>query len=325
MISRQKEKKMETNFEEKYVACIERLKSVGKPDYPQDQISCYSDFVELMALFSGEDGISFGDILDSFYGEPDEKTDAEKKDDDEVFVRRIFSFIDERIYLYAATYPFEKKNDSLYLKHNITENEKYYVLLLISSQLDIFKSFQSDLTTDFETLSFEALKTFLPTAAVVKQFGKNADYRGTAKDKIKSLSVDIGIPVDLYEISQIGERNNQERGLDVIGWLPFADKCQNKVVFLGQCACGKGFESKQHDTRRFESYLVFYKTKPQHTLFIPYSLINIHEGKFYHNFIEKDYLVFERKRMVTLLSGNNIYNQLLSRELVEKCVSHISV
>lgn len=323
MILKPNEKKMAMTFDDRYDACIERLRNTGKPDFPQDQISHYSDFIELMTLFSGEDGISVGDIMDLFFGEPDEETDAQRKDNEEAFINSIFYSIDERIYLYADAYPFERKSDSLYLKQNISENEKYYVILLISSQLDIFRSFQSDLTTDFETLSFETLKTFLPTA-IVKQFGKNTEYTGSAKDKIISLSVDIGIPYDNYAISQIGERNNQERGLDVIGWLPFEDKCQNKVVFLGQCACGKNFEFKQHDTRRFEEYLIFYKTKPQHTLFIPYSLINISAGKFYHNYIENDYLVFERKRMVSLLKDNKIYHKLRSRNLIEKCVAHSS-
>ena len=320
MISKQKEKKMEMTFDDKYDACIECLHNIGKPDYPKDQIGLYSDYIELMVLFSGEDGISYGDILDLFYGEPDERADAEIKDNEEVFIKRIFSLMDERIVLFADAYPFEKRNNSYFLKSIISDNEKYYVFLLISSQLDIFKLFQSDLTTDFETLSFETLQKFIPNAKVIP-FGKNTNYRGTAKDKIKSLSIDIGIPIDNYEINQIGERNNQERGLDVIGWLPFDDNCQNKVVFLGQCACGKKFESKQHDTRRFEEYFLFYKTKPQHTLFIPYSLINNKEGKFYHNYIEKDYLVFERKRMVSLLRENSIYDQLLSKELIEKCIS----
>lgn len=320
MISKQKEKKMAMSFDEKYSDAIKRLDEIGMPDYPRQQLDYFADFVELLALFSGKDGVSYGDIQDQFFGEPDEKTDAELKDDDEAFLKEIFLRIDERISLYVNSYPFEKKDNSLMLKGNISENEKYYVLLLIASQLSIFKTFNTDLTTDFETLSFETLKAYLPNA-IVKQFGENTEYNGSAKVKIQKLSEDVGIDIDDYEVDQIGDRNHQERGLDVIGWLPFEDNCQNKVVFLGQCACGKKYESKQHDTRRFENYFKFYKTKPQHTLFIPYSLINVSCRKFYGNEIEKDYLVFERKRMVTLLQGNEVYKRLLSKSLVEKCIS----
>ena len=320
MISKQQGMKMETNFDNLYTNVKNRFNDIGKPDYPYDQINNYADFIELSVLFSTKDGISYGDLLDSFFGEPDENTNAEKKDENEAFLKRVFSLIDERISLYAESYPFHKNQNVLLLKESISENNKYYVFLLIASQLNIFNSFLHNLTTDFETLSYETLKKFLPNA-IIKQFGKNTDYIGNAKQKIQALSKDIGIPVNNYEVQEIGDRNNQERGLDVVGWLTFEDKCQNKIVFLGQCACGKNFESKQHDTRRFEDYLIFYKTKPQHTLFIPYSLINVKECKFYGNYIEKDYLVFERKRILSLLNGNKIYNKLLSKELIEKCVN----
>ncbi|MDO5342495.1 MAG: hypothetical protein Q4F69_08600 [Bacteroidia bacterium] len=319
MISKQKEKKMAMSFDEKYEDAIKRLKEIGKPDYPRCQLDYYADFVELLALFSGKDGVSYGDVQDQFFGEPDEKTDAGKKDKDESFLKEIFSRIDERISLYAKSYPFEKKDNALLLKEDISENEKYYVLLLIASQLSIFESFNSDLTTDFETLSYESLKSYLPNNAVVKQFGENTEYKGNAVTKIRTLAKDIGFSLNNYAISQIAINNNQERGLDVIGWLPFEDKCQNKVIILGQCACGKKYEYKQIETRRFASYFDFYTTEPQHSLFVPYSLINIRENKFYGDEIKA--LVFERKRIVTLLQGNNIYNSLLSKSLVERCIN----
>ena len=321
MISKQKEKKMGMSFDDKYADAIKRFKAVGMPDYPRYQLDYYADFVELLTLFSGKDGISRGDIQDQFFGEPDEKTDAEKKDKDESFLKEIFSRIDERISLYTDSYPYEKKSDSdvLCLKANVTDNEKYYLFLLFASQLDIFNSFNADLTTDFETLSFESLKSYLPNNAIIKQFGKNTEYQGNAVSKIKALSKDIGFPLNNYAISQIGEHNNQERGLDVIGWIPFKDKCQNKVVVLGQCACGKKYEYKQIETPRFASYFELYTTKPLHSLFIPYSLINVRENKFYGDEIKA--LVFERKRIVSLLQGNEIYERLLSKQLVEKCIN----
>lgn len=319
MTLNQKEKKMEMSFDAKYASCINNLRNIGKPDFPEHQINLYADYIEIIVLFSHDDGISEGDVNDLFFGEPDEESDAARKDKQEAFIKRIFDLIDERIASFAGLYPFVKKDGVLYLKQDISNDSKYYITLLISSQLDVFKSFQPDLTTDFETLSYESLRKYLPSGEV-RQFGKNTTYKGNAREKIRSLSKEIDIPINEYEVSQIDERNNQERGLDVIGWLPFKDNCQNKIVFLGQCACGKKFESKQHDTRRFEEYFYFYKARPQHTLFIPYSLINVSAGKFYHDFIERDYLVFERKRMVTLLSGNHVFDRLISRNLIERCI-----
>ncbi len=323
----------EMTFDQKYAECKDHIHSIAYNSYGRSEINQFADVVELLALFKKESGVSKGDVGDFLYGENDntsaddnndEVNESENNDRKELFVDTIFKILNDRVVLYANLYPFVITNNILYIKDAIDINEKNYIFLLISSSLDIFKQFQPVLTTDFETVSYKAFKNYLPTATI-KQFGKNSEYAGNAKNKIMQLANDLGLPINEDEISQVNERNNQERGLDIVGWIPFEDNCQNKIVFLCQCACGKNFEHKQHDTRRFENYYIFYKTKPQHTLFIPSSLINIDNQKFYHSdYIENDYLVFERKRIVSLLKGDNIVNNLSSRELVERCLADTS-
>ena len=311
---------MPVSFEDKFSACIQNFANISKPDYTKSELNYYADFIELTALFSNQDGITLGDVQDRFFGEKDYE-DAGKRDEDEIFLQDIFQLISERVLIYENDYPFSYTDSQiLTLKSDLTTNNKLYISLLISSKLNIFNEFRTDLTTDFETISYSVLKQFLPTNSKVKKFGKNTDYEGNAIEKIKQLADDLDLMVDDYELSQVGERNNQERGLDIIGWLPFNDKCGNKVILLCQCACGKQYESKQHDTRRFENYLKFYKTNPQHTMFIPYSLINVRAKKFYHSdYIEKDYLIFERKRILEY-HKDDIFKSLESFKIVNKCV-----
>jgi hypothetical protein len=311
-------------FENKFTECIQKFKDTDKPDYTKSEINNYADFIELFALFEKGNGVTFGDVQDRFFG-VEEYCNSEARDKDESFLNTVFEVIKERISLYTDEYPFEyQDNEILLLKQNLSIKNKLYLSLLISSQLDIFNPFQSDLTADFEMVSYAVLKEFLPAKAVVKEFGKNTQYRGNAKSKIKQLAHDLDLQVEVYELNQVSERNTQERGLDIIAWLPFADKCGNKVIFLCQCACGKKYESKQHDTRRFENYLRFYKTKPQHTLFIPYSLIKVQERKFYHSdYIEQDYLVFERKRILEYHNDHSIENSETFK-VVEKCIDFMS-
>ncbi|PGH40608.1 MAG: hypothetical protein CRN43_02005 [Candidatus Nephrothrix sp. EaCA] len=96
----------------------------------------------------------------------------------------------------------------------------------------------------------------------------------------------------------------------------------NLLIFLAQCACGKNYESKQHDVRRFKNYLNFYKVDPIHVMFIPYSLINRREKKFYHSdLFEQDYLIFERKRIIEFYDIVN-FNALESFKIVESCISY---
>ena len=313
---------MAMSFDDKFAQCIRNLDEVDRPDYPKDDTNLYADFVELLAVFSKGDGVAHGDVLDRFFGEPDENNSSEINDANESFVDEIFSMIEERKFLYAGQYPFEFGDEqTVRLKVDLTTPQKLYLFLLLSSSLNFFKAFNSEITTDFEKVSYEAIRSFLPNA-IVKPFGKHSEYKGTAKEKIEKLAEDIGLPTDDYEIGNIGERNNQERGLDIVSWLPFEDKCQNKVVFLCQCACGKQFESKQHDIRRYEHYYRFYRTKPQRTLFVPYSLINPKENKFYHSdYVEDDYLLFERLRIINLSKQKEeVFRQLKSNNLVERCI-----
>jgi hypothetical protein len=313
---------MAMSFDDKFLVCLQNIDNINKPDYTSSELNYYADFVELLTLFSGEDGITQGDIQDRFFGEKDYKN-AQERDTDETFIRTIFLLIVERISLYADTYPYQY-NDSqvLSLKENLSNKNKLYISLLLSSKLNIFRSFQTELTTEFENIAFYTLRGYLPSHSVIREFGKNSHYTGNAKAKITQLAKDLNIEIKHYELSQINERNQQERGLDIVGWIPFSDQCANNLLFLVQCACGKEYESKQHDTRRFKNYLSFYKTNPQQTLFIPYSLINVRDKKFYHSdYIEDDFLIFERKRILEFYN-DEAFNTSESIKIVEQCINH---
>lgn len=313
---------MAMSFDEKFDQCIHNLKNVDMPNCSKDETDSFADFVELLVIFSKGDGVAYGDIQDRFFGEPDEDNSSEGNDGNESFIDSIFRLIGERSALYGDQYPFEvEEKQVVKLKVGLSLSQKLYLFLLMSSSLSIFKSFNSEITTDFEIVSYEAIKSFLPNA-VAKPFGKSSLYQGTAKEKIKKLADDIGLPTDDDEIECIGERNVQERGLDVVSWIPFEDKCQNKIVFLCQCACGKQYESKQHDIRRYEHYYRFYKTNPQRVLFIPYALINPNNWKFYRSdCIEDNYLIFERLRIINLAKQKeNVLSSLKSTCIVERFI-----
>lgn len=177
MISKQKENRMAMTFEDKFTQCIQKFKDIDKPDYTESEINYYADFVELFTLFNKEDGVTFGDVQDRFFGVK-EYSNSEARDDDESFLNIVFEVIKERISLYVDEYPFEyQSNETLLLKQNLSVKNKLYLSLLVSSKLDIFNPFKSDLTTDFEKVSYAVLMEFLPKKAVVKEFGKHTVSR----------------------------------------------------------------------------------------------------------------------------------------------------
>lgn len=312
---------MAMTFDEKFTDCIKNFENQSSPTYVRNDLYKYADFVELVMIFSKNDAVSLGDIQDRFFGTK-AYDNASERDADENFLIEIFVLLQDRSILYNDSYPFlfDNNNTLLTVKANLTDKQKLYIYLLISSKLNIFRKFQTELTDEFEFICKDALIKYLPNNAVVKSFGRNSAYSGNAINRIKGLASDLNLAVDDYELGQVSERNNQERGLDIVGWIPFEDGCMNLLIFLAQCACGKNFESKQHDTRRFKNYLTFYKSEPIHIMFIPYSLINTREKKFYHSdLIEKDFLIFERKRIVELYDISN-FNALQSFQIVESCI-----
>ena len=312
-------------FEEKLSESIESFFDLDKPDYTENKKNLYADFIELISLFSNTDGTSFGDVLDRFFGTKD-YSNAKQRDKDEGWLIEIFAILEERTKLFSQDYPFTlDENEVLMIKTDLSWKNKMYLGMLISSKLNIFKGFSSDLTSEFETISYYVLKNFLSTKSIVKEFGKNSVYKGNAKEKIRKLALDLGLKIEEDELEGISERNNQERGLDIIGWIPFGDQCMNQLIYLAQCACGKDTESKYHDTRRFENYLKFYKTKPQHIMFIPYSLINPSKNKFYRSdLIEKDFLIFERKRILGLFDEEDTFLGLKMTKIVNGCIEHMA-
>ena len=289
----------------------------------------YADFVELVSLFSNDNYVTKSDILDRFIDQSilkKESADANRaknNDANEAFINRIFDIISDRVYLFKNDYPFEFSESRIKLlsRDIINERHKVYFLLLISSNLDIFSIFQPELTTEFETICYNVLKCYLPINAKVIEFGKNSTYSGNAKEKITQLAAELSVEIDAKTLNQIPDENKQERGLDIVGWIPSGDLIPNTLWIFCQCACGKDWTDKLSETRRYNLYYKFHRNKPVHTLFIPYSLIDVQNSYFYQSDeIPVETLFFERKRIINGIQSTEFFDKLKCKLLVEKAI-----
>lgn len=287
-----------------------------------------ADYIELKALFSS-DTLSLNDIVNSFRKEgvqisqPKKSDDidlddAEISDEDEIWIKEKFQVCENRKDALSVDYPFILTESSISLEEKLNEKQELYLFLLLSANLNYFPKYKPKLTTDFERVSYEALKSYLPHYAITRQFGKNSDYTGNAQEKIKKLAKDLNIRYDSDEIENA--TGNQERGLDIIGWVPFKDKVPNLLTILGQCACGKEWYNKKGETKRYEQYYRFKGQKPIHSMFIPYGLIK-NDSSFYQS-DEVDCLLFERFRIMENLDDLAFYKELDSKEIIESCVNY---
>ena len=294
--------------------------------YEEKKLYLYADYIELVTLFYNEVPVSVGEIMSRFRDEGvfsqrnSDQNQAEENDKNETFVRNIFSVLDERKSLFSNSYPFEYEEEELSLKANLTDKNKLYLFLLLASNLSTFKIFQYNLTSEFEKVSYQALKKYLPETAETKSFGADSEFKGYFHDKITQLAELMNVDADDKFLETCSPKSTQDGGLDIVSWLPFEDQISNFISVFVQCACGKDWKKKLNETRRFNRVLKVYLNKINHSIFIPYALINYHKSEFYeHQEFGEDTLVFERKRILSLID-ENLFDQLESKVLVEKCI-----
>ncbi len=295
--------------------------NISIPNIPRHKHHLYADYIELIALFSKSE-VTKSDILDRLFDEGlSGNNNPEIDDKNETWINEIFDLIYFRNSLFSNDYPYKIENKSLKIKNKISEKNKIYLSLLISSSLNYFKLLQLELTTEFETISYQSLLNFMPDFATVKATGKNSDYKGTAKQKIEKIASEINIEINKKELANISDRNMQEKGLDLIAWIPFEDEIPNLITFLAQCACGKDWDKKQFETGRYENYFYFYKKKPIHLMYIPYSITNI--SAFYmSDDIVGDKIIFDRKRILEFIPNTLFFNNLNSYTIVNKSIEY---
>ena len=294
--------------------------------YTKNKLYLYADYIELVAIFYNEAPVSVGEIMSRFRDEgvfDQRKSDmnqAEENDENETFVRNIFIILDERKSLFNDNYPFVCENEKISLKTTLSDKNKLYLFLLLASSLSAFKIFQSNLTSEFEIVSYQALIKYLPQTAITKSFGAGSEFKGYFNKKITQLAKLMNVELDDGVLRGFSPKNTQDGGLDIVSWIPFEDGISNFISVFAQCACGKDWKKKLSETRRFDRLLKPYLNKINHSIFIPYALINYHKSEFYeqHEFIE-DTLVFERKRILSLID-ENLFDQLDSKVLIEKCI-----
>lgn len=306
-----------------------------KQDHPWILEHLHADFIELRTLFW--DNTSFMTLQDviSYYKDNSIEVDYKESntvDDqlsspnalkDEYWNSKflsIFSIIEEREIVYGENYPFIYDREKIKIKPNLNDNHKLYLYLLISSNLNNFSSLSDILTSEFETISKNAMQGYLPNF-IVEEFGKNSEYSGNTETKIKALSTKLRIAFNQVELDNISKNASQEKGLDVIAWAPFEDGLASMIIILAQCACGKDWVKKKSDTSYYEdSYLHFLKMKPAHALFIPYGLVH-YEETFYQSDRTNAILIFERKRILDLVKNElQIFKKSNSYLIVEKCI-----
>ncbi len=291
----------------------------------------FCDYIELLALLNNGDIVSEADIYDRFLEDEriNERGGFETSEINDHWESRIsewFILLDVRQSEYGRMYPFIVENNTIKLSQEMDNQKSGYLFLLLSSTRNYIDD-NNLLTTDFERVSYEVLKDYLPSYAQVFQFGKSnvshVRYSGHITEKIDKLAEDLKSEPK-YKPHFFAPTNNGDGGLDIVSWVSFPqdiNQC-NIQVYLAQCATGDNWLSKQDDTHKFPTKYINFDGFVNYIMFIPYDGRNI-DREFTEESKMGTYLFFDRFRLLTILNDYSVFETISSfNDIVQKVIDY---
>lgn len=300
------------------------------PSCARDKTHHYCDYIELITLCDGADGLSNSDIYDRFL--EDEKIKEIGTEDgaesNEAWVAEIntwFSELAVRTSAYGEDYPFEFRRNRFLLKDNLNDYHYIYLGLLLCSSLRYIEN-SSVFSSAFEYASLCAMKEYLPELAEVHIFGVSSrnegQYTGSLENKIRKLAEDTNHPVSSRP-NTFRSGDNGDGGVDIIAWLPFDEdiNLDKKLLFIGQSASTMEWANKQHSGERLHTYLDI-ETTSLNTLYVPYDMRDYERNIKEWTRVTTD-ILFDRHRMFKLLIPERLFSGELGvefKQLIQSAV-----
>ena len=257
---------------------------------------------------------------------PEDIEEDDNPDRYTMLCNEIFKDVNLRINTYGSSYPFifDEDEESIKLKSELNNEEKLYIVLLITSNLSKLESNQNYFTSFLEIVSFEVVQELFPNADTRLFGSSNSDHALVGhfespklKDRIQELSNFINQPCK--NLSSIRDNNLGDNGLDIIAMIPTGDTLSSKPLFFIQCASSnEDWVSKQHETSRsiWSPYLEYNDTSVLHFIFIPQSYRNLANKWFSSHKIQQSVL-FDRLRICKNVSSYDRIDQTNAFKLVD--------
>jgi hypothetical protein len=273
----------------------------------------WADYIELLCIRHPDKLITVGELYDrvndeeitrSDLDEVEGELDSERDDKKMQIIIDYFNFLSTRVSLFEDFYPFifNVTNNIIQLKNNLNTKQYIYLYMLFASNLDYFKNDMSDLTSNFEFISFLSLKSTLGPSYTVEAFGvskfkKSLFNQGKLYDRIVKLAQEL----NLHLSSRIDTTlSSGDYGLDLVAWLSHDNSEAGPIIFA-QCTCGEDWDKKQFDMH-FDKWRanIEFVHPPLGKMFISKSFRD-DSGDWYNKSKPKTVL-FDRKRILDRLS-----------------------
>lgn len=252
-----------------------------------DSIHKIADWVELGTIFNGN-RLSRAKMISLL--EDNGYTDDAYYRGDEIFDSTIAE-LQRRNILYGPKSPYMIEGTIIQPNIGWEEIPEYLMCLILS----YFGAANSKGGTKlFERVSQQALRAYMHGKGKVLGFPNNNNLT-TQLDCLAN---------EMYEGR--GNRNpassDKDRGVDVVGWMPFMDERNSQLIVLMQCAAGWNWRNKKPVPRPAWTHFIHWN----HTTTIPgIAVAEVIELQKWQNAVDDYGLVFDRARIVRCLYAND--------------------
>jgi hypothetical protein len=264
-----------------------------------DSIPGVADWVELSISITGS-AMSKAAVASAIEGAAGEEVS-------EAFLTSIWRALDYRQQLYS--HPFFKVEERTVEPQFTSQPPSEYLACLLLSLFGVQGDTQLPAKL-FERLTCEAIIRYLSGSGAV--FGWPSDRDGTDDEGGSKIKRKIEqVANDLKErFCEAPAARFNDRGLDVIGWIPFSDERSGQVVVLLQCAAGHNWRDKLPVPIDAWLQYVHWACNPIRAFAVPCVV----DERDWHEMSKDKGMLFDRVRILNLLF-DGVKDQTLCNEL----------
>lgn len=225
----------------------------------QDPAPIVADYIELQCLLT-QTPVSSYSLRSLFSMSDDEINNDGVESSDDLSVDAIEDGIKEceqRAAFCPAKYPFKVNANSLEPQADGGVNREIYQFLLLSTRMNMNdQKVQAglDATKLFEELCASVAGEYYGQHSKSMVFGTAGagDFQQKVEDVISKLNL-----TSTYKVPMGSTGRQKDAAVDVVAWIPFADKKDSQMIAIGQCKTGTHWEGMLTSTQPdvfFESY-----------------------------------------------------------------------
>jgi len=205
-----------------------------------------ADFWEIQAIRRCGTWVGAATIQSIIARSSDELSHEGIESDDDRISEKLESVFFELTRRNTATrnnYPFEASENAIRIPSKFDYAAVIYLFLILATRLNMkAHKIQGgiDGTELFEELCAQVLRSFLGQNAKSWVFG-TANNEDVFRNKVEELIRRIGDGQGFMERSRHGFKNDD--GVDIVGWIDFADMRRGKLISFGQCKTGTSWRN----------------------------------------------------------------------------------